>query len=67
MQTRIRITGMSCEHCVQRVTKALEGVKGIKKVRVNLQSGEAVFERPESVSLEEIRKAIEGAGYGATM
>lgn len=67
MQTRIRITGMSCEHCVQRVTKALEGVKRIKKVRVNLQSGEAVFERPESVSLEEIRKAIEGAGYRATM
>lgn len=66
MQTRIRITGMSCEHCVQRVTRALQGVKGVKGVRVNLQSGEAVFERPESVSMEDIRKAIESAGYGMT-
>lgn len=66
MQTRIRITGMSCEHCVQRVTRALQGVKGVKSVRVDLQSGEAVFERPESVSMEDIRKTIESAGYGMT-
>ncbi len=67
MQTRIKIAGMSCEHCVRRVTRALEGVKGVKAVRVNLKSGEAVFERPEAVSMEEIRKAIEDAGYQVTV
>lgn len=66
MQTRIRITGMSCEHCAQRVTRALQGVKGVKGVQVDLRSGEAVLEHPEPVSMEEIRKAVESAGYGVT-
>ncbi len=59
----IKIAGMSCEHCVKRVTKALEGLPGVKNVKVSLEKGEATFEAPPELTLEEIAKAISEAGY----
>lgn len=40
--TRLKITGMTCAHCVRAVTKALEGVPGVEKADVTLELGEAV-------------------------
>ena len=62
-KTTIKVSGMSCEHCVKRVTAALEALPGIKEVQVDLKSGLATFEKPEALSLEEIARAIEEAGY----
>ncbi|AMM41638.1 mercury transporter [Candidatus Desulfofervidus auxilii] len=64
MKTKIKVTGMSCEHCVKRVIKAIESIAGIKDVQVDLKSGEATFDKPETVSMEEIVKAIKEVGYG---
>ena len=63
VQITLRISGMSCEHCVKRVTEALSGLPGVKNVRVDLASGIASLEKPEDLSLEEIARAIEEAGY----
>ncbi|MEA3412016.1 MAG: cation transporter, partial [Pseudomonadota bacterium] len=39
---RLRIAGMSCGHCVKRVTDALSEVPGVERVRsVDLGRGEA--------------------------
>jgi len=61
--TTVKISGMSCEHCVKRVARALESLPGVKNVRVSLEKGEATFEQPEGLSLDEIVRAIEEAGY----
>ena len=60
---KIKIQGMSCQHCVMAVTKALGAIPGIKDVKVDLAKGEATFENSQKVSREEIRKAVEDAGY----
>ncbi|CAD7780111.1 MAG: hypothetical protein KIIPBIDF_01290 [Candidatus Methanoperedenaceae archaeon GB50] len=44
--------------------KAIESIAGIKDVQVDLKSGEATFDKPETVSMEEIVKAIKEVGYG---
>ncbi|OAQ20860.1 heavy-metal-associated domain-containing protein [Thermosulfurimonas dismutans] len=62
-KTTIRISGMSCEHCAMRVTKALSGLSGVTDVKVDLKSGTATFEKPESVTLEDVARVIEEAGY----
>ncbi len=62
-KTTIKISGMSCEHCVRRVTEALSKLPGVKNVQVDLSSGTAIFEKPENLSFEEIARAIEEAGY----
>jgi copper chaperone len=60
---KIKIQGMSCQHCVMSVNKALTAVPGLTNVKVDLGKGEATFENPQNVSQEKIRKAVEDAGY----
>jgi copper chaperone CopZ len=60
---RLKIQGMSCQHCVGAVKKALDLVGGLRDVRVDLEKGEASFARPEDVSLEKVKRAVEEAGY----
>jgi copper ion binding protein len=60
---KVKIQGMSCQHCVMAVTKALEKIPGLKNVKVDLDKGEATFENMQNVSWENIRKAVEEAGY----
>ncbi len=59
----IKIQGMSCQHCVMSVSKALNSIPGLPNVRVNLVTGEATFENPQNVSRDRIRQAVEDAGY----
>ncbi|MFH1625353.1 MAG: copper ion binding protein [Pseudomonadota bacterium] len=61
--TTIKIKGMSCNHCVMAVTKALSEIEGIDKVKVDLEKGEASFEEVRPVGMDTIRERIEKAGY----
>jgi len=59
----IKIKGMTCNHCVMRVTKALQGIEGIKNVKVDLQTGEAIFHEEKPVDRKVIEEQIRKAGY----
>ncbi|MBI4775493.1 MAG: heavy-metal-associated domain-containing protein [Deltaproteobacteria bacterium] len=59
----IEIKGMSCKHCVAAVTKALNEIKGLSDVSVNLEKGEASFEKAASVDDSAIKAAVKRAGY----
>lgn len=41
MAITLSITGMTCDHCVRSVTKALQTVAGVEKVSVSLDTGRA--------------------------
>lgn len=58
----IKINGMTCNHCVMAVTRALNEIEGIKNVKVYLEKGEAFFEG-ESIDMDLVREKIEKAGY----
>jgi len=60
---KIKIQGMTCQHCVMSVTKTLGMIQGIENLRVDLVKGEATFENTRNVSAETLRKAVEDAGY----
>ena len=62
---KIKIQGMSCQHCVMSVSKALGGLPGVKNLKVDLVREEATFENTQNVAREDIRKAVEEAGYTA--
>jgi copper chaperone len=59
----ITVKGMSCGHCVASVTKALEALPGVSEVQVDLASGRVTFANANSVSQEELARAIKAAGY----
>ncbi|MEM4729845.1 MAG: heavy-metal-associated domain-containing protein [Thermoplasmata archaeon] len=65
-EVRLRVEGMSCGHCAARVTAALENLKGIREVKVNLLEKEAVVKiRPGAVTRPELIQAVERVGYKA--
>jgi len=63
MATVLKVKGMSCQHCVMSVTKALNQSEGIQNVKVDLQKAEVQFDNTKSITSDRIQKAIEDAGY----
>ena len=64
-EANMTIEGMSCQHCVMAVKKALGGVPGI--VGSNVQIGSAVVKYDESkIRKGDIDTKIEDAGYKVT-
>jgi len=59
----VKIKGMSCQHCVMAVTKALSGLAGVKDVQVDLKKGEATFSEEKTVEIQAITDAIAKAGF----
>ncbi|MDD2457562.1 MAG: heavy-metal-associated domain-containing protein [Eubacteriales bacterium] len=60
----LKIGGMSCQHCVDHVTKALQELPGVAAVSVDLSSGRATLEIEEAYfNMEEAAEAITEAGY----
>ena len=65
MRTRLRIDGMSCQHCVRAVFTALTPVEGILSADVAI--GSAVIEHDARATVEAMREAIAVAGYEAVV
>ncbi|WP_312352758.1 heavy-metal-associated domain-containing protein, partial [Aminipila sp.] len=61
----LKIDGMMCENCVKHVKAALESFKGAT-AEVNLDHKEAKVEIPSTVSMDELKTAVEEAGYTVT-
>ncbi|MDZ7401143.1 MAG: heavy-metal-associated domain-containing protein [candidate division KSB1 bacterium] len=62
---KIKIDGMSCQHCKMAVEKALSKVPGVKSYSVDLDKGEAqVSGNPEAQSVID---AIDKIGYRAKL
>lgn len=63
MTTTIHIKGMSCNHCVQAVTRALQDLAGLQRIEINLESGTATLEHRDPLDMKQVRHQIEMAGY----
>ncbi len=61
-ETTIKINGMSCQHCVMAVKKAIGALKGIDQADVSV--GSAVVKYDEGkVKQADIEAAVEKAGF----
>jgi Cu+-exporting ATPase len=59
------VTGMTCASCVRRIEKALQKVQGVSDASVNLATERAkVVYDPSVTGIEQLRAAVERAGYG---
>jgi len=61
------VQGMVCAMCVKNVENAIKKLNGVKYVSVNLATQRAFVIANDNISFEDIKKAIEKAGYKATM
>ena len=59
--TRIKIKGMSCQHCIASTRKALEAIPGISNIQIDLAKGEAAFDG--KVDIQTVQDAITRIGF----
>jgi copper chaperone CopZ len=60
----LSITGMSCDHCVRRVTKALAAVPGVTVRQVTVGHATVDYnDQPDALAA--IVRALDDAGYEA--
>jgi len=64
---RMRVTGMTCEHCARTVEKALSAVPGVTAARVSYAEGIARVGARDGVSDSELIRAVAAKGYGAEL
>jgi copper chaperone len=65
--TRLSVSGMTCNHCVAAVEKALRNQPGVRNASVDLQGGAAEVEYDEAkVAPEQLVAAVSEEGYSAT-
>jgi copper chaperone len=63
MASVVKVKGMTCQHCVMSVRKALNQLDGVENVNVDLQKGEVQFDNTKSLPTDRIEKAVKDAGY----
>ncbi len=63
--TKLNVTGMTCNHCVMRVNKALQAVDGVDRVEVSLERSEVTVQG--SAGTDRLIEAVKGAGYQAEL
>ncbi len=61
----LKVDGMSCAMCAPAARKALEKVNGVKSAKV--EGDQATVVADEKVQDGDLVKAIEGAGFSATV
>ena len=60
--TTLQVTGMTCQHCVAAVTKALQAVPGVQTAQVDLDQARATVNGAAPV--QDLLNAVTRAGYG---
>jgi copper chaperone CopZ len=61
--TTIKVDGMVCQVCANSVTRTLSAVKGLKNPVVDLEKGEVNFEEEGRIDPNDLKTAVERAGY----
>lgn len=63
-KTTIKINGMSCGNCVNKIEKALQQLNGVEKATVNLKKGMAKVKYDDSIqTLDKLTDTIHDVGY----
>jgi len=62
-KVRLSISGMHCASCASNIERSLKKVKGVSEVSVSAVTNKAFIECDENVSVEEMKKAVDKAGY----
>jgi copper chaperone len=63
MQTTVKVSGMTCGHCVSAVTMELSLVPNVTAVDVDLAAGQVTITSQIALDDSQVSTAINEAGY----
>lgn len=64
-QVSVRVDGLGCPYCAYGLEKKIKKLKGIKKIKIDIEEGIMTFNYPseEKISLATIDQQVADAGY----
>lgn len=65
-ETIYTVTGMTCDHCASSVTKEVGALDGVTNVSVDLPTGKVAVTSAKELGVDDVRAAVEEAGYQLT-
>jgi len=60
---KMEVGGMTCEHCVARVSKFIKSVNGVTGVNTSLKENISYITAKDDTPVEALKSAVEEAGY----
>jgi len=60
---KLTIEGMHCASCASNIERSVKKINGVKEVSVSLMLKKGTVEAEDSVSEDEIKKAVSKVGY----
>ena len=57
------VKGMTCDHCVNAVSAEIAKLARVTDVAVDLETGKVTITSQTAMPVEEIREAVDEAGY----
>ena len=63
MQTTVKVSGMTCGHCVSAITMELSLVPNVTAVDVDLAAGQVTITSQIALDESQVSTAINEAGY----
>ena len=61
-EINLKIEGMSCQHCVMHVKKAVDSIEGVSSSAVAVGSATVVYDDSKT-NADAIARAVRNAGY----
>ena len=58
-----QVSGMTCGHCVQAVTREVSALDGVDTVDVDLSAGAVTVTSQQPLDTDVVRAAVDEAGY----
>jgi Cu+-exporting ATPase len=58
------LSGLACEHCVERVSKAVKKLKGVKSYNIDLKNLSVEYDE-NKITDQDIINTVKDLGYGA--
>ena len=62
-ETKLKINGMMCEGCENRVKNAIKNIEGVENVTADHNTGKVIIISNNEVSEEIIKETLEDIGY----
>ncbi|ARD48026.1 copper chaperone CopZ [Sporosarcina sp. P33] len=63
-ETTLKVTGMTCNHCVQAVEGALTELPGVERALVDLKANTVAVQYDDAaVTVAQMTEAVEDQGY----
>ena len=63
VQSKFRVTGMTCDHCARRVKEALESLDSVLSAEISVERAEALVTHDGNLSPDVALGKIRDAGY----